>query len=89
LTILFDSQHRYSCFISLKKCLVCTQAFSARYWKLIYVYADISFFLQNASPSDLKVENEKIYIAVKFTKPSSNTRFEIRHLNNWEPTARD
>lgn len=86
-TDFLDRQHPFSCFISLQKSLVCSQAFSAPYKKVIYVDADILFNLQNATPIDLSVENEKIYIADEFTQPSPNIRSEIQRLNNWERTA--
>lgn len=86
-TDFLDKKQAHSCFISLQKSLVCSQAFSARYNKLIYVDADILFNLQNASPHDLLVDNEKIYIADEFSQPSPNTRLEIQRLNNWERTA--
>jgi hypothetical protein len=84
-----DKNNQHPCFISLQKSLVCSQEFSQKYKKIIYVDADVLFNIKTGTPLHLLTENEKIYIADEYTQPSPNARLEIQRLNNWERTATD
>jgi lipopolysaccharide biosynthesis glycosyltransferase len=88
-TDFLDINNQYASFISLQKSLVCSQDFSQKYKKIIYVDADILFNIKTATPIHLLVENENIYIADEYSQPTQDVRLEIQQLNNWERSATD
>jgi hypothetical protein len=88
-TNFLDNSNQHPCFISLQKSLVCSQEFSDKYKHIIYVDADILFNIKTATPLDLLVKNQKVYIANEYTQPTPNARLEIQRLNNWEKSAKD
>ena len=67
-----DKNNQHASFISLQKSLVCSQDFSQKYKKIIYVDADILFNIKTATPIHLLTENENIYIVDEYSQPTQD-----------------